>query len=282
MFPVHTITLDHPAYPPLLQHIPQPPKQLYCRGDVSLLRAPQLFAVVGSRKMSTYGNTATRDAVAGLVARGVVTVSGLAFGVDKTAHEETLQRGGKTIAVLGSPVENSEIQPRSNTPVAQRILEAGGLLVSEYASGVQIYSSYFPARNRIIAGISSAVLVVEASQKSGALITARFAVECGRDVYAVPGSIFAPLSIGTNSLIERGAIPWLSCASFGTDIEYERYADHATPEQHRVLDACADAPRTVDELCEITSLPAAEVMHHVTMLELNGLLRNLGDQTYVQ
>lgn len=289
MFPTIRITPRDREYPPLLTQIPQPPAQLFCRGDITLLRAHPLIAVVGSRKMSPYGMGAVREAVRGLVTRGYAVVSGLAFGIDHAAHFETVACGGRTIAVLGSPVEPRQLHPRANGGLAERILKTGGLLVSEYPSGTPVYASHFPERNRIIAGLCESTLVVEASEKSGALITARFAVECGRDVYAVPGSIFSPVSVGTNRLIERGATPWLSCASLHTDIQYERSTDSSalalsasTDAEQQIIDACADAPQSLEQLCESTGLPPADVMQCVTMLVLNGLLRDLGDTTYVQ
>ncbi len=284
MFQTCTVRIADAAYPQLLREIPQPPKTLYCRGDVSLLSHAHLLAIVGSRKASAYGKQVVHNAVFGVVPAGVVTVSGLAFGIDQATHEETLACGGKTIAVLGSPVERSEIAPQSNLSLAEHILESGGLLVSEYPSGTSVYPSSFPARNRIIAGISHAALVVEASLKSGALITARFAVECGRDVYAVPGSIFSPVSVGTNGLIERGAIPWLSCASFLGEIEYGNAGNAVaslSEDEQRVYTACADAPHSVEQIVDATGLSAAVVMQCVTMLTIYHHIRDLGDSTYV-
>lgn len=275
------------AYPELLLQIPQPPERIYYRGDATLLNRTNILAIVGSRKISSYGAEVVRDAVAGVVARGVITVSGLAFGVDQACHEQTLACGGKTIAVLGSPVAPHEIAPRSNEGLAEKIIAAGGVVVSEYPSGTQVYASFFPARNRIIAGLSGATLVVEAGQKSGALITARFAVECGRDVYAVPGSIFSPVSVGTNALLERGAIPWLSCASYNGDIEYQQraVADDAVaardPASNAIVQACSESPQSIDQLVEATGLPAALIMQTLTLLTLQGTLRDLGNNTYV-
>jgi len=284
MFTNLFLTPQDGDYPELLRHIPQPPKRLYYRGDCSLLNHPHLLAIVGSRKITPYGAAVVRDAVAGVVARGVVTVSGLAFGVDQAVHTETLAAGGRTIAVLGSAVTPSEVAPRSNARLAERIIESGGVIVSEYPPGTTMQSHFFPIRNRIIAGLCSATVVIEASQKSGSLITARYAVECGRDVYAVPGSIFSPLSVGTNSLLERGAIPWLSCASFFGDIQYQQ--DSASlanldADSAVLVQACTESPQTIDQLIESTGFSAAHIMQSITLLLLNGTLRDLGDNTYV-
>jgi DNA processing protein len=284
MFHTQRIVRGEASYPALLNEIPQPPKVLYYRGDASLLSYPRLLSIVGSRKCSAYGTRVVHDAVFGCVGVGFVTVSGLAFGIDQAVHEETIAAGGRTIAVLGSPVEHTEIGPRSNMRLAEHIVESGGVLVSEYPSGTSVHAGFFPARNRIIAGLSHTTLVVEGWLKSGALITARFAADCGRDVFAVPGSIFSPVSEGTNRLLERGAIPWLSCASFLSDIEDGGAAAIATlgAETRIVLATCVNTPQTLEQIVSGSGLPPAKVMQCVTELMQKQLLRDLGDYTYVQ
>ena len=203
---IHIIRNGQSGYPTLLSEIADPPEQLYCRGDIALFFF-FCIAVVGTRKASDYGRQATGDIVGVLAGAGITIVSGLAAGIDTAAHRATLDSGGKTIAVFGTGVDDASVYPRDNLRLAHDIIAGGGLLVSEYAPGTHGQAWMFPMRNRIISGLSRGVLVVEADKDSGSLITARRALDQNRDVFAVPGSIYWPRSVGTNLLIQQGARP---------------------------------------------------------------------------
>jgi DNA processing protein len=190
-------------YPKLLTEIHSPPMVLYYRGTMQ--SKDFTLAVIGSRKVSEYGKEAIASIVAGFSGLSMSIISGLALGADAAAHYAALQNGLHTIGVLGSGIDDASIYPRSHITLAQHILDAGGALISEYPPGTPARPEHFPMRNRIIAGMSRAVLVAEAAGRSGTLITAHAALDGGRDVWAVPGSIFSALSSGTNQLISEGA-----------------------------------------------------------------------------
>jgi DNA processing protein len=195
-----------PGYPPLLAQLHDPPVGLFVRGSSDSLRKPAV-AVVGARSCSAYGAQVARLLGRELAAAGLVVVSGLARGIDGEAHRGALEAGGTTLAVLGCGIDRD--YPRAHAGLAARIRESGAV-VSEYPAGTEPAPWRFPARNRIIAGLSLATVVVEARERSGALITSDFALELGREVFAVPGEITAALSAGTNDLIRQGASPLLS------------------------------------------------------------------------
>lgn len=202
---IFPITLFDPEYPDLLKEIYDPPAVLYCKGKLAILKNKKVLSVVGTRRPTAYGMRALEKIVPPLVEAGWTIVSGLAYGIDARAHELALN--GMTIAVLGSGIEN--IYPAANRPLAEQIASQH-LLVTEYVPQQKPAPWQFPARNRIISGLARATLVIEAREKSGTLITADQALEQGRDVYAVPGSIFAACSSGTNRLIQQGAKAVLS------------------------------------------------------------------------
>jgi DNA processing protein len=198
----HLIPCTSPDYPPLLKHIASFPRVLYVQGPPALLATPQL-AIVGSRHCSYYGEHWTRYFAAGLVNCGFTVTSGLAIGIDGICHQATLEAAGKTVAVLGSGLQH--LHPRSHRALADRIVQQGGALVSEFPLNAAPLPYHFPRRNRIISGMSVGVLIIEASLRSGSLITARCALEQGREVFALPGSLDNPNSQGTHWLIQQGA-----------------------------------------------------------------------------
>src|SRR5262245_35108422 len=195
-----------PGYPPLLAELHDPPACLFLRGEARVLEDPGV-AIVGARSCSAYGAQVARTLARELAVAGIVVVSGLARGVDGEAHRGALEGGGRTVAVLGCGIDRD--YPRSNAELARRIVTSGAV-VSEYEPGIEPAPWRFPARNRIIAGRELATVVVEARERSGALITADFALELGRDVFAVPGEITSALSAGTNDLLRQGAAPLTS------------------------------------------------------------------------
>ena len=268
------------GYPRLLAAIYDPPPQLWVRGggELAVLERPCL-AVVGARSCSSYGRAVARSLARDAAAAGAVVVSGLARGIDGEAHRGALDAGGVTAAVLGCGIDRD--YPAAHAELARRISETG-LVVSEYEPGVEPAPWRFPARNRIIAGLSRAVVVVEARERSGALITVDFALEQGRDVLVVPGEITSALSAGSNALLRHGAAPALSVDDVleAIGVVAERPV-RAEPEGDaaRVLEVLRDAPATVDEIARAVALPAADVAALLTALELDGLVE-AGDGAY--
>ena len=201
---IKEITIESEKYPELLKQIYDPPKCLYVIGNVDILNNPSI-AIVGCREATEYGKKAATYFSYNLAKQNINIVSGLAKGIDSFSHIGALQAYGKTIAVIGSGLDI--IYPKENEQLAKRIIEQGGAIISEYPLGTRPEKEHFPARNRIISGMSQGVLVVEAKEKSGSLITAECAMEQGKEVYAVPGNINSLNSVGTNNLIKDGAIP---------------------------------------------------------------------------
>lgn len=260
------------GYPPLLAELHDPPPRLFLRGGPAELLSRPAVAIVGARSCSPYGALVARELARELAAAGVVVVSGLARGIDGEAHRGALAGGGITVAVLGCGIDRD--YPRSHAELARRIAE-DGLIVSEYPPGVEPAPWRFPARNRIVAGLSLATVVVEARERSGALITADFALELGRDVFAVPGEITAALSGGTNDLLRQGAAPLLSADDVLGALGLERAPPGRTAKLSRaaeaVRDALGDGAGAADELGRAAGLPSAQVAAALVELELAGL-----------
>lgn len=283
---IQVVLAGDEAYPPLLSEIAQPPPIVYIRGDTSLLRQPGL-AVVGTRKMSTYGKQVIQELVPTLAVSNFVIVSGLAFGVDAEAHTATLNAGGKPVAVLASALDNNSISPKPNYLLAQKIIEQG-CLISEYPLGMTVQKQNFPIRNRIISGLSLGTLVVEADVESGALITANYALEQNREVFAVPGSVFSPGSAGTNELIKRGAKMVTKAQdiieelNIDVNLESQVPLEAATPEENEMLLVLSREPTHVDDLVRALKKPVTGVNSLLTMLELKGRVKNLGGNRYVK
>ncbi|MGI8975090.1 MAG: DNA-processing protein DprA [Gaiella sp.] len=259
-------------YPPLLQKIPDPPPSLWLRGDADpeILTRTSL-AVVGARACSTYGRGVARSLAREASACGAVIVSGLARGIDGEAHRGALESAGVTIAVLGCGIDRD--YPSAHAELAQRIVAAGGLVVSEYEPGIEPAPWRFPARNRIIAGLTRATVVVEARERSGALITADFALEDGREVLAVPGEITSGLSVGTNALLRLGATPVTCVADILEALGLEQpvaKAPEVVGDGALVLEALTTGESSVDQLTRATGLPPAAISAALTALELDG------------
>lgn len=280
-FPIQEITLKSKEYPKLLAQIADPPEQLYCRGNTELLHS-FCFGVVGTRKLTAYGREATEKIVSGLAFRGVTVVSGLAFGVDSVAHQTALDNEIPTIAVLGTGVNDSSIYPASNLPLAKNILEKGGLVISEYPENAPGYKGNFPARNRIISGLSKGVLVIEALEKSGALITTRFATEQNRDVFALPGNIFSPHSRGPNMLIQKGAKPVFSAddilgsyyQNLELDLKPKLNISTKDPIERKILDILDEKGElTADQIIYEGDTEASKIISALSMLELNNKIK---------
>jgi DNA processing protein len=263
-----------PGYPRLLAELHDPPARLYLRGGPPEILARRSVAIVGARSCSSYGAHVARGLARDLAGAGVVVVSGLARGVDGEAHRGALAGGGLTVAVLGCGIDRD--YPKAHADLARRVCESG-LVVSEYPPGVEPSPWRFPARNRIVAGLAAATVVVEARRRSGALITADFALELGREVFAVPGEITSGLSEGTNDLIRQGATPLLAAAdvieALGIQPEPpETPPTSLPPEVKSVWSALRAGAMTLDEISRTTGVGAAEVAVALTELELAGLV----------
>lgn len=267
-------------YPPLLQAIPDPPSVLWLRGEAppELLARPSV-AIVGARACSSYGRSVARALGRELAAAGLVVVSGLARGIDSEAHRGALDAGGVTIAVLGCGIDRD--YPAAHRDLASRIGERG-LIVSEYEAGIEPAPWRFPARNRIIAGLCAATVVVEARERSGALITADFALEDGREVLAVPGEITSAVSAGSNALLRLGATPVTAAAdvleAYGIELVVEPPGAPGGL-AGALLGHLVDAPASIDELARSSGAASGEVAAALIELELAGRISE-GDGVY--
>ena len=283
---ISVLTWDDAAYPRRLREIDGAPPTLYVRGQLSDDDARWSVAVVGTRRVTAYGRQAAEEISAALARSGVTIVSGLARGVDAVAHQAALRSGGRTIAVLGSGVDR--IYPPEHRGLAEQIA-AHGAVISDYAPGSDPEAGNFPPRNRIISGLAQAVIVVEAGEKSGALITAAFAAEQGRAVFAVPGSIYAPNSKGANILIREGAHILLNSQDVLeilniSQIDDQRAARQALPgdaTEAQLYTLLGREPLHIDELRQRAGLPVEKVSAALTMMELKGLVRQVGGMHYV-
>lgn len=272
------LTLETADIPTRLTTISQPPSRLFVTGSLDNLLAVPCVAIVGSRKVSSYGREVTQRLASELAGQGITIVSGLAFGVDSIAHQAALDAGGRTIAVLPSPIER--VYPASHQQLAKQIVAHGGALISEYPSGTTVFKGNFVARNRLIAGLADATLLTEAALKSGSLHTARFALENGRDVLAVPGNITSPTSQGTNNLLKMGAAPVTSSNDVLQVLNLAPVTPTATagstPAEQAIIDALASGIVDGAELQQRSGLTIEEFNQTLTMLEINGAVRGLG------
>ncbi len=276
-----------PDYPPLLKEIPNPPTALYGKGALlgeQCLDNNISIGIVGTRRTTAYGLQAAEGIVRDLVSAGMIITSGLALGIDTKAHQTALDSEGTTIAVVGSGLDNSVLFPHENRKLMHRIVDSGGTILSEYPPFTKARREYFPMRNRILSGISRGIVVIEAREKSGALITARCALEQNREVFAVPGSIFSPTSHGPNVLIREGAKLTMSAQDildeFGIVYQDEarRHAD-VTEVEESLLTLLEEA-HSVDEIKQKLEMQTAEIIATLSLLELKGLVRTMGVDIY--
>ncbi len=281
------IAFDDPRYPQLLKETPAPPLVLYVEGTIE----PEddlSIAVVGSRESTPYGRDVARMIAGDLATGGVTVVSGLARGIDGVAHEAALAAGGRTIAVLAGGVD--WIYPSEHKGLARRIRDRGAL-ISEYPPKTRPVPRNFPARNRIMAGLSSGVVIVEARIKSGTLITANYAAHYNREVFAVPGSVLSPASSGCHHLLREGACLATSAADILKELQLESLATGqdvaedttpVTPEERVILSSLTIEPQHIDDLAVLVERPIHEVATALMMLELQGRVRNAGAQHYAR
>ena len=278
---VNTLKLSGADLPDKLRPIEPPPKQLYWAG-ISLeevLSKPRV-AIVGSRKATAYGRAITHELSTKLSRADVVIISGLAFGVDSYAHKAALESGGCTVAVLPTPID--KISPASHHNLAGQILKSGGALVSEYGTSSEIFKVNFIARNRIVSALAEVLVITEAARNSGSLHTARFALEQGKAVMAVPGNINSPTSEGCNNLIKSGAVPVTDVSDIffalgiASQIANVTRRFNGTAQQRRVFELITDGIKEQEELAAVSRLSIPEISSALTDLELRGYIRPMG------
>jgi len=282
---VAVLVSDDPGYPARLKEIFDYPPLLYVRGTL-VPEDEWALGVVGTRRASAYGKQAAEEIAADLARNRITIVSGLAKGIDCIAHQTALQNGGRTIAVAACGLDM--VYPSEHVNLARQIMDQGAL-VSEFPLGTKPKAEHFPQRNRIISGMSLGVLVVEAGDKSGAIITANWAVEQNRDVFAVPGSIFSPASKGTNRLIQEGAklvrnytdiLEELNLTAVAYQLEMEELVD-MTDAEAELLSYLSGEATHIDDVCRQSGQPIATVASTLAMLELKGMAKQVGGMNYV-
>ena len=284
-YKVKVITRNDPAYPPRLKETYEPPPLLYVRGSL-IPEDEWAIAVVGTRRASVYGRQVTEEIAADLARNKITVISGLAKGVDSAAHRAALEAGGRTLAIAGCGLDM--VYPSDHVTLARQIMEHGAL-ISEFPLGTRPKPEHFPQRNRIMSGMSLGVLVVEAGETSGALITARWALEQDREVFAVPGSIFSPHSRGANRLIQEGAKLVRNCADILEELNLTMAVQQlemkeivpTTDTEAQVLRYLSKEATHIDDLCRHSGLPIAAVSSTLTMLELKGLAKQAEGMNYV-
>lgn len=290
---IEILTIQNDGYPPQLKEIPSAPPVLYFRGEKEIL-SNKSIAVVGSRKFTTYGERAAQSLCRDLVRYGLTITSGLALGIDAIAHRTVLEAEGKTIAVLATGIDDASIYPRDNFNLAKKILESGGVLITEYPPRTPSLKQNFPARNRIMAGLSIGTLIIEAAVSSGSLITADYALEFNREVLAIPGDIFSLQSIGTNDLIKKGAKLVQSASDILAELNLEGAGEQShfpgaqkiyepkTKEDKSIWDILSNEPLHVDIISKMTKLNPATVNSVLSVLEVEGAVKNIGGQNYIK
>lgn len=284
-YKVKVLTGNDAGYPARLKEIYDFPPLLYVRGTI-LPEDELAIAVVGTRRSSVYGKQVTEEIVTDLVQNKITIVSGLAKGIDSVAHRTALESGGRTIAVTGCGLDM--VYPADHVALAQQIME-NGALISEFPLGTKPKAEHFPQRNRIISGVSLGVLVIEAGEKSGALLTAHLAVEQNRDIFAIPGSIFSPVSKGTNRIIQEGAKLVRNCADILEELNLSCLPKQmgmkefvpATDMESKLLTQLSKEAIHIDDLCRHSGLPIASVSSTLAMLELKGIVKQLGGMNYI-
>lgn len=284
---IKLLAITDEKYPTLLKEIPNPPYIIYVKGEYDFNALP-MIAIVGSRKFTAYGKQVAQSFARDLAKAGITVVSGLAFGIDAIAHEGALDGRGQTVAVLGSSLEDSMIGPKPNFDLSRRVIE-NGCLVSEFPLGTQANVGTFPARNRIMAGMTLGTLVIEAAEGSGSLITANLALEFNREVFSVPGSIFSPASIGTNNLIKRGAKMVLGINDILEELHLEKIASEKeikkiipeSDEEKIILEILSHEPVQVDRIVKLSKLETSVVSSCLLVMEMKGMIKNIGGQNYI-
>jgi DNA processing protein len=277
---ITTITPADPYYPSGLNRLVDPPNRLFMMGHHQATKSQ--LAVVGSRKPTNYGRSVVESLIRALTGYEINIVSGLALGIDALAHKNALEHGLSTSAVLPSSLDM--IYPASHRNLAKQILASAGALISEYPSGTRAAKYHFPARNRIIAALTEAVLVIEAAQKSGTMITVEHALDCGITVLAVPGSIYSTNSIGTNRLIKLGAVPVTSHLDIlevlGINAQENTPKLLSNPIDQAIVDALNQEASELGRLMQTTGIEMRLLQQRLTSMEITGHIKNIGNNTW--
>lgn len=285
---IATLSIAEKNYPELLKQIADPPHTLFIRGKISDSSAPSI-AIVGTRNYTSYGKQAADEIASALAERGIIVVSGLALGIDGIAHEAILHAHGKTIAVLGCGVDRDTIYPSAHRNLAERIIFQGGAIISEYPPEFKPTQYSFPARNRIIAGLTLGTIVIEAAEESGALITAKCALDYNREVMAVPHPITSDRGKGTNNLIKQGAALITSAQDVMEVLNLKNIKEiisnrenlPTSPTETAILQTLSKEPVHVDMIIKKTGLGSGATMSTLTLLEMKGRIKNTGGMMYV-
>lgn len=278
------IDITDDNYPEKLRLIHNPPKKLYCRGNVKFLKNEGI-GICGSRKCSPYGVAVTKNIASRCTKSDLIVISGMADGIDTVAHKETLENNGKTIAVLGCGPDIC--YPAKNKLIMEKIIKSG-LVVSEYPPGTKAKPYHFPARNRIISGLSKALVVTEARERSGALITAEFAIDQGKQVYSIPGNINSPYSFGTNKLILDGANPLVIIEDLFRDLGFNLQLNKddkvVLDEDEKLIYSLIlnGGELSVEELCNLSLFSPQKLNGIITVLEMKGLVVSTMGKVFIQ
>ena len=276
-------------FPEKLLEIPQPPKQIYYSGNIPNWEETKFVTIVGSRKYTNYGKEACEKIISGLRGHNISIISGLAMGIDSIAHKSAIENNLKTIAVPGSGIDPSVIYPSINRSLADKIVESGGCLLSEFEPDFKATQWSFPQRNRIMAGLSDVILIIEATEKSGTLITARMGTDYNKDVAVVPASIFSAGSKGSNKLLSQGATP-ITCSEDLLDLL--GFSSEKNPEQKKLeFENCSDEEKQVleflseplsrDELSRISKIPIMKLNPIISLMEIKGLIKENAGEIYL-
>jgi len=288
---IEVVSINDNDYPQLLKEIYNPPFIIYYRGDLKNLSEKNLLSIVGTRKMTNYGKTVLENLIPNLVSYGFIIISGLALGTDAYAHQLTLNNKGQTIAVLGSGLD--QIYPRANLKLANELLEKGGTIISEFPLGTLPLKQNFPYRNRIISGLSQAILITEADLKSGAMITAKYALEQNREVLALPGEIIKNQSTGTNKLIQAGAkiltevndiLEIYNLTPKTTSVhnnDNARVITFDSKEEELIYNLIKEGYNNLDQLKIQSQLQINVLNSNLTMLEIKGVIKNINGEFIV-
>lgn len=281
---IKILTILDADYPAALKNIYDPPPILFYRGNLERLNEKSL-AVVGSRKMTDYGKRVCETMVSDLRSYFTI-VSGLAYGIDGLAHETAVKGNQKAVAVLGSGLDEASIYPKSNINLAKKILDCGGLLLSEVPPGTGAQKFHFPMRNRIISALARGILIIEGGKKSGTLITAKLGLEAGADIFAVPGNIFSPNSEGVNDLIKCGAHPVTEARDilefYGMEPEEKKIYKPKNEKEKIVLEILSNGETHINDLAELSGLGITDLMDALTDLEMEGAAKNIGGGKFAQ
>jgi len=284
---IYCLTRDDENYPELLKQIYDPPFCLFVRGNLDMIKFP--IAVVGTRKFTNYGQQITEEIVSQLAQQGITIISGLALGIDSIAHNATIEAGGKTIAVLGTGINKKHIYPAAHYQLSEKIIASGGALISEYPPGALPSKYSFPRRNRIIAGLSVGTLVIEAPEESGSLITAQYALDNNREVFAIPQNITSINSTGVNNLLKNGAHLITQAEDILEVLNLEKIKEFIdnqeiipdSPTEAKILEILTKEPIHVDVITKKTQLDSSTVNATLALMEMKGKVRNLGGMNYI-